>query len=319
MKHSLQLRLSQHLTLTPQLQQSIRLLQLSTIELNQEIEKFLTENPLLEREDDSPNEPLGGMPPPNPGPGEIAQSAPAQSDEPAQSAGDDAISGESGEFTGDEINYGTPRDDDNDEAGSSQLAAEEQSLRAYLVAQLPHVNLSERDQKLVTLLIDSLDDDGYLHQDLDELAALLPPELEVDVDELHVALRHLQNLDPSGIGARTLNECLLLQLDAMPENTPHREQAVDIARNLERPFAEMALPIKVETRTGDTPVSRRQRQRRYPPHVLLTTPEQLALLLSPDDAPFLFSSLKRRAIIGARPSQRCHRRRCCSASRSGRP
>jgi RNA polymerase sigma-54 factor len=231
MKHSLQLRLSQHLTLTPQLQQSIRLLQLSTIELNQEIEKFLTENPLLEREDDSPNEPLGGMPPPNPGPGEIAQSAPAQSDEPAQSAGDDAISGESGEFTGDEINYGTPRDDDNDEAGSSQLAAEEQSLRAYLVAQLPHVNLSERDQKLVTLLIDSLDDDGYLHQDLDELAALLPPELEVDVDELHVALRHLQNLDPPGIGARTLNECLLLQLDAMPENTPHRAQAVEIARN----------------------------------------------------------------------------------------
>jgi ATP-dependent Lhr-like helicase len=69
--------------------------------------------------------------------------------------------------------------------------------------------------------------------------------------------------------------------------------AVDIARNLETPIAEMGLPIKVETRTGDTPVSRRQRQRRYPPDILLTTPEQLALLLSSDDAPFLFSSLKR--------------------------
>jgi ATP-dependent Lhr-like helicase len=75
--------------------------------------------------------------------------------------------------------------------------------------------------------------------------------------------------------------------------SPLKALAVDIARNLEQPIAEMRLPIKVETRTGDTPVSRRQRQRRYPPDILLTTPEQLALLLASDDAPFLFSSLKR--------------------------
>ncbi len=75
--------------------------------------------------------------------------------------------------------------------------------------------------------------------------------------------------------------------------SPLKALAVDIARNLETPIAEMELPIRVETRTGDTPVSRRQRQRRYPPDILLTTPEQLALLLSSDDAPFLFSSLKR--------------------------
>jgi ATP-dependent Lhr-like helicase len=75
--------------------------------------------------------------------------------------------------------------------------------------------------------------------------------------------------------------------------SPLKALAVDIARNLEAPIAEMGLPIKVETRTGDTPVSRRQRQRRYPPDILLTTPEQLALLLASDDAPYLFSSLKR--------------------------
>jgi ATP-dependent helicase Lhr and Lhr-like helicase len=75
--------------------------------------------------------------------------------------------------------------------------------------------------------------------------------------------------------------------------SPLKALAVDIARNLETPVSEMVLPIKVETRTGDTPVSRRQRQRRYPPDILLTTPEQLALLLSSDDAPFLFSSLRR--------------------------
>jgi len=75
--------------------------------------------------------------------------------------------------------------------------------------------------------------------------------------------------------------------------SPLKALAVDIARNLETPIAEMNLPIKVETRTGDTPVSRRQRQRRYPPDILLTTPEQLALLLASDDAPYLFASLKR--------------------------
>jgi ATP-dependent Lhr-like helicase len=75
--------------------------------------------------------------------------------------------------------------------------------------------------------------------------------------------------------------------------SPLKALAVDIARNLETPVREMGLPVKIETRTGDTPVSRRQRQRRYPPDILLTTPEQLALLLSSDDAPFLFSSLKR--------------------------
>jgi ATP-dependent Lhr-like helicase len=75
--------------------------------------------------------------------------------------------------------------------------------------------------------------------------------------------------------------------------SPLKALAVDIARNLERPISEMALPIRIETRTGDTPSSKRQRQRRDPPDILLTTPEQLALLLASDDAPFLFGSLQR--------------------------
>ena len=75
--------------------------------------------------------------------------------------------------------------------------------------------------------------------------------------------------------------------------SPLKALAVDIARNLEAPVAEMKLPIRIETRTGDTPASKRQRQRRDPPHILLTTPEQLALILSSPDAPFLFGSLTR--------------------------
>src|SRR5439155_5065804 len=75
--------------------------------------------------------------------------------------------------------------------------------------------------------------------------------------------------------------------------SPLKALAVDIARNLEQPVAEMALPIRIETRTGDTPSSKRQRQRRDPPHILLTTPEQLALILASADAPYLFGSLWR--------------------------
>jgi ATP-dependent Lhr-like helicase len=75
--------------------------------------------------------------------------------------------------------------------------------------------------------------------------------------------------------------------------SPLKALAVDIARNLERPVADMGLPIRIETRTGDTPTSKRQRQRRDPPHILLTTPEQLALILASPDAPYLFGSLRR--------------------------
>src|SRR6185295_4826831 len=75
--------------------------------------------------------------------------------------------------------------------------------------------------------------------------------------------------------------------------SPLKALAVDIARNLETPVAEMRLPIRIETRTGDTPALKRQRQRRDPPHILLTTPEQLALILASPDAPHLFGTLRR--------------------------
>src|SRR5207248_11709427 len=75
--------------------------------------------------------------------------------------------------------------------------------------------------------------------------------------------------------------------------SPLKALAVDVARNLEIPVAEMNLPIRLETRTGDTPASKRQRQRRHPPHILMTTPEQLALILASPDAPYLFGSLRR--------------------------
>ncbi|MDA9476180.1 helicase [Bradyrhizobium sp. CCBAU 65884] len=119
------------------------------------------------------------------------------------------------------------------------------------------------------------------------LAGFLPTLVELSTEAAERKAGEKQSLVSTG---RTLQRAGGLHTLYI---SPLKALAVDIARNLERPIAEMALPIKVETRTGDTPVSRRQRQRRYPPDVLLTTPEQLALLLSSDDAPFLFSSLKR--------------------------
>ncbi|PIS99700.1 helicase [Bradyrhizobium nitroreducens] len=119
------------------------------------------------------------------------------------------------------------------------------------------------------------------------LAGFLPTLVELSTQAVERDAGAKQSLVSTGRGLQRTGGLHTLYI------SPLKALAVDIARNLERPIAEMGLPIKVETRTGDTPVSRRQRQRRYPPDVLLTTPEQLALLLSSDDAPFLFSSLKR--------------------------
>jgi RNA polymerase sigma-54 factor len=223
MKHSLQLRLSQHLTLTPQLQQSIRLLQLSTLELNQELERILQENPLLEREDDVREQ---QMPPSEPTT-QSADSAPAESP-PADSG---PAESEGAEFNGlDEAPSGAHRDEGEDGEYQQQVAEDAPTLRMHLLGQLSLTKLPERDRRLVNLLIDTLDDDGYLTQSLDELAAILPPELEVELEELQIALRHLQNLEPAGVGARSLSECLTLQLLALPKDTPYLGQALEMAK-----------------------------------------------------------------------------------------
>ena len=222
MKHSLQLKLSQHLTLTPQLQQSIRLLQLSTLELNQELEAFTQENPFLERVDgvDGEEADTGGGKPDEftvqPTSSSTAEEPPAETTALSESDWDQDSS--------------WTAHDDEDDGDHSSLSAEQVDLRNHLNWQLGLTSLSEHDKRIVALLIDALDEDGYLTQDLDELAAMLPPELEIEPIELSTALRHLQNLDPPGVGARNLGECLSLQLEILPAETPYREQALTIAK-----------------------------------------------------------------------------------------
>jgi len=212
MKPSLQFRLSQHLTLTPQLQQSIRLLQLSTVELNQEIDRMLMENPALERED-AEGEPEAAAPVPAPATGAGASA----STEPATPDTDWSA----------DIASSWRGPDDDDEGDRSFTAPDTPTLRDHLRGQLSLTNLGDRDRVFVQLLIDALDEDGYLTQPLEEIAALLPTEAEADLEELGIALRHLQNLEPAGVGARSPGECLALQLRIMPDE-PARRLALDI-------------------------------------------------------------------------------------------
>ena len=197
MKPSLQLRLSQHLALTPQLQQSIRLLQLSTLELNQEIEQAMADNPLLERDDD----PLGGtLHLRSDGSIENAPATPATPE----------INGNEPENAAPELSDTTPdaaidwgrgeaRPDD-DESNSIDWATARPSLQEHLRSQLSCTQASPRDRALVDLLIEALDTDGYLQQTLEELLAVCPESVEVDADELRGALRLLQSFDPPGVG-----------------------------------------------------------------------------------------------------------------------
>jgi RNA polymerase sigma-54 factor len=221
MKQTLQIRVAQQLALTPQLQQSLKILQLSSQELDQEVERALTENPLLEREEArDPASPGGPVALPTVTANETpAESAPAEAGFGAQDWADSVWSPSS-----------RSRDDDDDREGM-QVPAELPSLREYLLSQVVLLKLERRDRALVEIMIDDLNEDGYMSQGLNEIAAMLPMELDVGIDELSVALRRLQSLDPTGVGARTLPECLELQLLALPSDTPGRDLALLTVRN----------------------------------------------------------------------------------------
>jgi len=220
MKHSLQLKLGQHLTLTPQLQQSIRLLQLSTLELNQELEQMLQDNPLLEREDEDEASYAATEAPAHTAEAEAqgTDTAPPEhaESEPAAATLDDADWNDYSVASGDE--------EDNDYTQGSISGA---TLREHLLNQLIVSPLTLRDRTLVAALIDDLDDAGFLTQPLEDITASLQTELEeLEPEELETALKHLQNMDPTGVGARNLAECLTLQLRALPADTPARDAAM---------------------------------------------------------------------------------------------
>lgn len=257
MKPSLQFRLSQHMALTPQLQQSIRLLQLSTLELHQEIEQMLEQNPFLEPEDDLPALDLAAA-----AEFERQRNDRQSSEDSAASAseGEGSASGEGdaggldtadlGTTERDDWENGTERDDfdsisespsrqqndSDDDFDPLSRNAPTVSLQDHLRQQLLGTRLSAEDMAAVEVLIESLNEDGYLADPLEDIAASLLPE---DADEdtrdevlsrLKCALGWLQSLEPVGVGAANLPDCLVLQLKTQPPGRI-RDVAIDICRH----------------------------------------------------------------------------------------
>ncbi|KVM93179.1 RNA polymerase factor sigma-54 [Burkholderia stagnalis] len=232
MSITLTLQMRQHLALTPRLQQSLRLLQLSSLEFQQELRQALDTNPFLE-DGRAADEEAG-----------VAPQADAEADRSEQAPGDmpddmpDDAPPPDGEpaYTAEPSARGPGRqDDDGPGTGPGEWTAAEPSLHAQLHDALRLHPLNRRDHAAAHLLIDALDDDGYLRQSLPDLVLAADPALLLSERDLAVALRLVQSLDRPGIAARSLSECLLLQLDAMPADTPALDSAKAIAReHLER-------------------------------------------------------------------------------------
>jgi RNA polymerase sigma-54 factor len=214
MKARLQTSLGQHLVLTPQLRQAIHLLQLSTLELEAEIAEAVESNPLLDWSEPEPLQ-VGGDD--RPEQERVVDDVPDQAepwdrqDEPWEERRGPAMGQDDGE---------------NDPA---ERVAESESLRDHLLWQLHLTHLSPRDRRIGAALIDALDDDGYLRETPAAIAESLTPDLTVDEAQVLVVLHQIQRLDPAGVGARDLGECLQLQLTALPEATVGRELALRIA------------------------------------------------------------------------------------------
>ena len=246
MKQGLSLRVSQHLALTPQLQQSIRLLQLSTLELSQEVEQMLDDNPFLERTaEEAAREEFGldaaDTPVPRdddfagassvPSTESTSTSSASEADAPVADAvdsqpdweGDGTVemAPDDGEWGGEaqasSNNLGP--NDGSERTDATELARSQESLQAFLHRQALSLRLNTNDQAALRFLIESLNDDGYLEDSLPALASGLAGDDNDQFDDLvhhfQVALGLLQSLEPVGVGARDLGECLAIQLRAL--------------------------------------------------------------------------------------------------------
>ncbi|MHC9084995.1 RNA polymerase factor sigma-54 [Luteimonas sp. RIT-PG2_3] len=231
MKPRLQTSLGQQLVLTPQLRQALHLLQLSTLELEAEITAAIESNPLLDWEegDDTPDA--------DPVPGEretlLPEREPLLPDRGTDTQADTGNSGDAEWDPADDSwydrsdyvggNSGGDHGDDDQDPGNRLVQTE--SLQDHLSWQLHLSHLSPRDRQIGAALIDAIDDDGYLRESFDAIASAVQPESTVGHDEILAVLRQVQCFDPVGVGARDLGECLVLQLDNLPEDTPGRRQA----------------------------------------------------------------------------------------------
>jgi RNA polymerase sigma-54 factor len=207
LKPSLQLQLGQSLTMTPQLQQAIRLLQLPILELNAQIQDALEENIMLEMED-LPDVPRTSA-------DTTVEIETIRAEDNWQSRSDERI--QDGGWNGE----GRPVSDFADESG--------ETLREHLLWQLEMEHFTPREAIIGEALVDAINDDGYLTVELDDINASVDDE--VSIDEIEATLAKVQTLDPVGVGARSLSECLVLQLRQLDAETLCLELAIALASN----------------------------------------------------------------------------------------
>lgn len=213
MKQGLQLKFSQQLAMTPQLQQAIRLLQLSTLELQQEIHNALESNPLLELDEQY---------------SEIATS------ESVETETTDVTSLLEQRDIPEELSMDTHWDDVYTNTSSATTVTPDyapyqgetlHTLHEHLMWQVNLTRFSEVDAAIATAIVESIDETGYLTQSLDEIEESLANQ-EITSDEIEVVLKRLQHFDPPGVAARSLQECLSIQLKQLEESTPYRNEAI---------------------------------------------------------------------------------------------
>lgn len=229
MKLSVGLRIANSLSLTPQLQQAIRLLQLSSLELEQEIQLQLDSNPLLEK---------------------VEEQISVESLSTVDASQKDLTNELNADHLPDDLPVDTDWDDVYTHQPTSLGAAEfeerednrqsQQSLQEYMLEQINLLHFSRIDQLIAYCIIDSLDEKGFLDAEISEITASVQHllssmdyEEEIEEDEVLVVLKHVQRLDPIGVGSRNLAECLLIQLDSLPVNTPCRNDAVKLLQHYE--------------------------------------------------------------------------------------
>ncbi|MCL5669319.1 MAG: RNA polymerase factor sigma-54 [Gammaproteobacteria bacterium] len=236
MKQAIQLRLGQHLTMTPQLQQAIRLLQLSTLELQGEIQEALDSNLMLElAEDESANIPSDHLisapsydTPPAAHQAEQNDASDASSEEPKTQEAGEAFAENDWEETHESFSAAPSGASDQEGREYENLSGQVETLREHLQWQLRLTPMNDSDRAIAEAIIDAVNDDGYLSESLEEiqkgLAAELPEE-DVTPEAIAAVLHRVQRFDPLGVAARDLRECLLIQLQHCPDTTPCLEAA----------------------------------------------------------------------------------------------
>jgi len=238
--------------MTPQLQQAIRLLQLPVMELQAQIREALESNVMLEAEEDGAGSEVGEAPleqPFEPGQGgvENREASERQEAQPEQEVDpvDDQDWNE-GPITGPSESPWSGDDHSQDFSGSDG-----ETLQEHLTWQLEMSRLTPRQMRIGAAIIDAINDDGYLIEPLDEIARNLQPEIIADVEEVERVLRHVQAMDPAGIGARSVSECIELQLLQLDPATPGRETALSIAAQYLDQVADQQYALRRQLRVPE--------------------------------------------------------------------